>query len=110
MNLINVEEHLAFTAMKTKNDDYLEIHKAVRKIRSGLMKKLVKNKEGEIWCISKHLLATTMRLIETAIKSDDKEAKEILENALDTYKLFWLIQELGGKRGRKNERSKRSKR
>lgn len=115
MNLISAEEHLAFTAMKTGREEYLKIYEAVRKLRSRLMKKLVKNKEAEAWCISKHLLATTIRLIETAIKSDDAEAKRILENALDTYKLFWLVQEIGGKAvgskttGGKSERSKRSK-
>ena len=63
MNLISVEEHLAFTAMKTKKVEYLHVLDSVRELRKNLLKKIVKNTEGELWCISKHLLATTMKLM-----------------------------------------------
>lgn len=98
MNLISIEEHLAFTTAKTKKQEYLDVYSVVRELRSKYMKRLVKNKTGEIWCVSKHLLATTMRLMETAIKYSEegkkKEAMELLNDAMETYQLFWFIQNI----------------
>lgn len=95
MNLISIEEHLFYTAEKTGKDKYFDLLNDARKIRTGLMKKLLSKTEGETWCISKHLLATTMRLIEVGTKTysngDKKEAKEIFEKAFETYSMFWAI-------------------
>jgi len=98
MNLISIEEHLAFTAMKTENEFYLEILNEIRKIRIDLLKKLLVNTSGEIWCISKHLLAGTMRLMETSTKymrNDTKYALQLEKKAFDLYGLFWLLQGMG---------------
>lgn len=99
MNLIAIEEHLAFTISKCKKKEYIDIYNEVRKLRSKHMAKIVKNKDGEAWCISKHLLSATMRLLETGIKyaSDNKkdEAMEYFNDAIETYQLFWLIQKMG---------------
>ena len=66
------------------------------------MKELVKNKTGETWCASKHLLSTTMRLIETAIKygasGDRNKAMELLDDAIEAYQIFWFLQVLGEKK------------
>lgn len=99
MNLISLEEHLAFTALKTGKEAYLHILNAVRELRKKLLEKLVKNKEGQNWCSSKHLLAATMRFLETGEKcigNDDKEAHEFFKAAFDTYSLFWFLQKIGG--------------
>jgi len=104
MNLISIEEHLAFTAMKTGKEEYLKILDCVRELRKKLLKRLVVNREGEMWCISKHLLATTMRLLETGEKcigNDDKQANELFKGAFDVYTLFWFLQKIGGKSARK---------
>lgn len=96
MNLVNLEEHLAFTAMKTKKDEYLHAQASIRKMRVRLLKKLVRNTEGELWCISKHLLATTMRLIESStkyIEKNPKQARELIQDAYDIYSLFWFLQQ-----------------
>ena len=101
MNLISIEEHLSFTVMKTGKKEYIPVLGSVRKLRIKLMKSLLKNTEGELWCISKHLLAATMRQIEVATKyidSDSEKAQDLLESALGTYGLFWLLQ-----RGDKND-------
>src|SRR3990172_7827752 len=98
MNLISIEEHLAFTAMKTKKEEYLHVLDSVRNLRKILLKKLIKNTEGEMWCISKHLLATTMRLMETSTKyinNDNKTALEFAKSAHDLYSLFWFLQKVG---------------
>src|SRR3989344_5556791 len=73
MNLISLEEHLYFTAVKTDNQSYLEMLNSIRSLRKNLLGKIVKNPEGEEWCISKHLLAASMRLIEVGTKELSKE-------------------------------------
>src|SRR3989338_7433218 len=85
MNLISLEEHFYFTAMKTNKSKYLEMLNSVREIRKKMLAKIVTNPEGEEWCISKHLLASSMRLIETGTKElakkNEKEAHEFFTNA-----------------------------
>lgn len=75
MNLISLEEHFFFTGAKTNKSKYYDMLQTVREMRKDLLKKIVKDAEGEEWCISKHLLATSMRLIEVGTKyySQDKK-------------------------------------
>jgi len=93
MNLIGIEEHLFFSYNKTNNKKYLDILDEVRRMRISLLKELIKDYEGEVWCISKHLLAASMRLMEVGtkyLKNGDKEkAKEMFENSYKLYSLFW---------------------
>ncbi len=96
MNLVSLEEHLAMSSVKAKKQEYLVILAAVRKLRIKLLRKLVTNTEGEVWCISKHLLAATMRLMETATKhleTNVAAAHELEKDAFDLYSLFWLLQQ-----------------
>jgi hypothetical protein len=93
MNLISIEEHLFFTAEKTGKQNYYEILHQVREMRKELLKKIIKDYEGEVWCISKHLLASSMRIMEVATKAltkgDTKEAYDLFKKAYDLYNLFW---------------------
>jgi len=95
MNLISLEEHFFFTNAKTGKEEYLDLLLEVREIRKTLLARLVSKHEGETWCISKHLLGTTMRLMEvgTKLSSDGKkdEAKEIYKKAGEVYSLFWAL-------------------
>lgn len=95
MNLINLEEHLFFTAMETGKDSYYDILKEVRRMRAELLKKIVKKSEGEVWCISKHLLTASMRLMETGTKQleadNREEAKSLFEKSYRLYLLFWEV-------------------
>jgi len=95
MNLISIEEHFFFTAEKTSGKKYYDLLAGVREIRKSLMKKLVKEPEGEIWCISKHLLAASMRVMEVGTKElgrgKKKEAYELFEKAYELYSLFWGV-------------------
>jgi len=95
MNLVSIEEHFFFTGLKTKKDKYFDLLKEVREMRKTLMQKLAKDYEGEIWCITKHLLAASMRLFEVGTKlySQDKkdEAKEMFQKSYDLYSLFWGV-------------------
>jgi len=95
MNLISIEEHFFFTAEKTGKNNYFDLLNEVRQIRKELMKMIVKNPEGEEWCISKHLLASSMRLIEVGTKKlqDNQKdlAYELFEKAFTLYNIFWAI-------------------
>lgn len=95
MNLISIEEHFFFTGAKTGKPEYYDLLNKAREIRKELLKKIIKEPEGEIWCISKHLLAATMRLIEVGTKyfQEDKkeEAKDLFSKAYDLYSLFWAL-------------------
>ena len=117
MNLISLEEHFLFSYMKTENENFLGFLEQVREIRKKLLAKIVKREEGdysEKWCISKHLLATTMRLSEVGTKylHDGKknEAEETYADAFNVYNLFWAVNgfvKLG--ESKKIEKSKMSK-
>ena len=68
MNLVSIEEHFFFTGGKTEKTEYFDLIKEVREMRKELLKKIIKDYEGEVWCISKHLLAASMRLMEVGTK------------------------------------------
>ena len=95
MNLISLEEHFFFTGVKTKKDEYFDTVQEIRNVRKDLLAALMPNHEGETWCISKHLLATTMRLIEVGnkLQSEDKKpaAKVMFEKAYKVYSIFWAL-------------------
>ena len=96
MNLIGIEEHLFFTAEKTgKKDLYYSLLNEVRKMRVELLKKIIKDYEGEVWCTSKHLLAASMRMTEVGTKllkeGKNKESQEFFEKGYNLYNLFWAL-------------------
>ena len=93
MNLISIEEHLFYTSQKTKNKKYLDMLNEIRLMRTSLMKEIIKDYEGEVWCISKHLLSSSMRLMEVGTKELKKGQKEkawkLFEKSYQLYTLFW---------------------
>lgn len=93
MNLISIEEHFFFTYQKTKNGKYLNLLNEVREMRKSALKRIIKDYEGEVWCISKHLLAASMRFMEVGTKAltkgDQKEAQDMFQKSYDLYSLFW---------------------
>lgn len=95
MNLVGIEEHLFFTGAKTRKNCYYDLINEVRELRKRLLKKLIPNYEGEIWCISKHLLAASYRLMETGTKQLDlgnqQEAYTLFNEAYKLYLMFWQI-------------------
>ncbi|MDP3985854.1 MAG: hypothetical protein Q8P77_00245 [Candidatus Veblenbacteria bacterium] len=95
MNLVSLEEHFFFTAQKTNKPTYLDLLSQTREIRKSLLARMVPQNEGETWCIAKHLLAATMRLMEvgTKLHSDGKtdEAKLMFDRAYEVYSLFWAL-------------------
>lgn len=93
MNLISLEEHFFFTGSKTGKKEYFGFLDEVRQARKELLARLIPANEGETWCISKHLLAASMRLIEvgTKLHADKKtsEAEATFAHAYRLYSLFW---------------------
>ena len=93
MNLISIEEHLVFSGAKTGKSSYYDLIKEIRETRKNLLQKISPSYEGEVWCISKHLLATSMRLMEVGTKQQsrgkDEDAYKLFNSAYDMYCLFW---------------------
>ena len=93
MNLISLEEHFFFSGAKTGKDEYYNMLNEVREMRKVLLARMIDKTEGESWCISKHLLATTMRLMEVGTKlqgdGKTKDAKTMFAFAYKAYNLFF---------------------
>ena len=93
MNLISIEEHLVFSGAKTGKTAFYDLIEEVRETRKRLMQKIIPSYEGEVWCISKHLLATSMRLMEVGTKQQSlgnkTQAYDLFNKAYDMYCLFW---------------------
>jgi hypothetical protein len=93
MNLISLEEHFFFSGAKTKKPVYYELLGQIREIRKQMLKRIIKEYEGEVWCISKHLLAASMRLMEYGTKMQSMGKKddslEMFERSYELYSLFW---------------------
>jgi len=95
MNLISIEEHFFFTGAKTGKPEYFDLLDTAREMRKELLKRIIKEYEGEVWCISKHLLSASMRLMEVGTKAQTKgnkqEAEDLFKKAYELYSLFWGI-------------------
>ncbi len=93
MNLISIEEHLVFSGAKTGKTSFYDLIQDIRELRKNLMQRVIPEYEGEVWCISKHLLASSMRLMEVGTKQQSLGHKEaaykLFDQAYDLYCLFW---------------------
>ncbi len=110
MNIVSLEEHFLFSYMKTNDEKFLEYLENTRELRKKLLARIVKKDENdysEKWCISKHLLATSMRLNEVGTKylheGKKKEAKELFDESYNFYSLFWQINGLEDKKIKNTE-------
>lgn len=95
MNLISIEEHLMFSGAKTGKDSFYDLINDVREMRKNLMQMMIKEYEGEVWCISKHLLSASMRLMEVGTKQQSMGHTDIshklFNQSYDLYCLFWAL-------------------
>ena len=96
MNLISLEEHFFFSGAKTQKNGFYDMINTVRNMRKELMERIVDKSSaegGEVWCISKHLLAAAMRLMEVGTKAlgagNKTDAYAMFNRAYDLYSLFW---------------------
>ena len=93
MNLISIEEHLVFSGAKTGKTSFYDLINEIREMRKNLLQKIIKAYEGEVWCMSKHLLAASMRLMEVGTKQlsmgNNKDAYDLFDKSYELYCLFW---------------------
>lgn len=93
MQLISIEEHLIFSGAKTGKNHFYDMVQDIREMRKNLMLQIIPSYEGEVWCISKHLLSASMRLIEVGTKQQSlghkEKAYDLFGKAYDLYCLFW---------------------
>lgn len=93
MNLISIEEHLVFSGAKTGKTSFYDLINEIREMRKNLLQKIIKAYEGEVWCISKHLLAASMRIMEVGTKQlsmgNTKDAYDLFDKSYELYCLFW---------------------
>lgn len=96
MNLVSLEEHFFFSGAKTKKTGFYDLINVVRDMRKELMERIVKKNntdDGEVWCISKHLLAASMRLYEVGTKAlsagKKQDAYNLFGKSYELYSLFW---------------------
>ena len=98
MNLISLEEHFFFSGAKTQKTGFYDLINTVRDMRKELMARIVKKssaENGEVWCISKHLLAASMRVMEVGTKAlsagNTNDAYDLFDKSYELYSLFWGI-------------------
>ncbi len=95
MNIVSLEEHSFFSFVKTQDEKFLEILETCRELRKKLLAKIVKKDDSEKWCMSKHLLASSMRLYEVGNRflheKKMEEAKQSYVDAVELYALFWKL-------------------
>ncbi len=95
MNLVSLEEHSFFSYVKTEDEKFLSMLETVRELRKALLARLVKKDDSETWCMSKHLLASSMRLYEVGNRllheGNKEEAKKMYKDAAELYGLFWQL-------------------
>lgn len=109
MNLISIEEHLMFSGAKTGKHEYYDLINQVRDMRKNAMLKIIPAYEGEVWCISKHLLAASMRVFEVGTKAlssgDTQTAYELFDQSYELYCMFWGLN-MGILNGEKTDKAK----
>ena len=89
MNLVSLEEHFFFSGVKTEKTGYFDMLSEIRSVRIKLLARMINKTEGESWCISKHLLAASMRLFEVGTKLQAEGKKEEAEEMFkEAYKMF----------------------
>lgn len=95
MNIVSLEEHAFFSYVKTNDDKFLNILEIARELRKKLFVKVISKDDSEKWCMSKHLLASSMRLYEVGNRllheNKTKDAKEMYKDAAEMYGLFWKL-------------------
>ena len=97
-NLIALENHSMNTFNQTQNEKYLKIAKIVREMRSPILYKLTKANEGELYCMGKHSLASSIGLKELSARKMEENrnvwAKELIEMSVVCENLFKYLNDV----------------
>jgi hypothetical protein len=62
---------------------YAKVATKIRGVRAKWQGYCWKNKQGELWCVGKHLPVDTMRMLESAMKMMSNTKKDMYDDALD---------------------------
>lgn len=104
---IALENHCLESYAETKDSDQLEIAMRTRRIRSKWMYKFVKESKNQIYCESKHIPGCVQALKEMANRfyeyNELELSKECLEDSAIFEAIFFLINEEGGKKWKKDQ-------
>ena len=83
-NAVASQHHAVNTYNQTKKKEYLDVAKYARRRRSKIMERITKA-EGEVYCLTKHLLAMAQAARELGDRmneeGDDTFSKELYEDA-----------------------------
>lgn len=91
--LVCAEDHLASNS--SLDSKWMETLDSIRQIRTKWLSTIVKEGEGTLWCISKHLLASSEGLIEVGNRFfQTRQKKEAEEAFKDAQIIMYLILEL----------------
>lgn len=83
-------KNIFFTSAKTSKSEYYDLLNKAGEIRKELLGKIIKQDEGEVWCISKHLLTASMRLMRVGTKQlGIGNKKEVEDLFVKTYDLLF---------------------
>ena len=97
-NAIAGENHAIESYITTKDENWLDIAKKIRRNRSKRMYELIPEGKGELYCFCKHILACAMALKELGnryIESNEEDlAKECFEESSLYESLFKFL--IGG--------------
>jgi len=93
MNLVNLEEEFFLLGAEHNYREFYDVLLRVREMRKTFLQAIVQRYEGEVWCISKHLMAASMRCLQSGVKLLDAQQKpwayEMFKFSYDLYSLFW---------------------
>jgi len=102
MNTASLEHHAIISYWKSKNKKFLELRDIARQMRRRWLDRIVdeKSSESELWCISKHLLLSSMAYIEIGDRyyamNKINEAEESYEDARILTGLFLSLNNIKG--------------
>lgn len=102
-NLIAIENHAYQSYNITKDKKWLETIDIARKMRTKWLETLVKKENSQLWCVSKHLLASACGFMEVGNRfnstKQSRECEEAYEDSCNLVSLFLILNEMEGKNG-----------
>jgi len=102
MNLIEMEEHLAFSYSKTGKEEYAMLITKIRKIRAKYLKliNIKMDDNSEAWCLGKHLFSAWYRSYEVFEKllqiGEVELADEIRKIPLELMEIYVFLKSREG--------------
>lgn len=90
-NLTSMEAHGFGSFITTKDKKYAEFTKKIRELRTKYLSMITKREDSQIWCISKHIVESCMRLQEIYTRFLSMGKLEEAEKCADDYGELYLL-------------------